>query len=283
MDIIHSVESADSTKKYFLQPSIEESEHIEACLLYLKKHGNIICVSSQLGCSQSCRFCAAGSKPFIRNLSSDEIQKQVELIVSDNPKLTKESFQITYMGSGEPLANWGEVFASIDSLRTKHPNLEKVNISTICPASALEKLEKTEWEKYKDFLHFQFSLHFPTDGERELYFRAKLPPISKAIRAFNRISILTNDIYRINYIPFEGINDSMTHAQNLSKIVAGTENAVLKVSQMCAIGGCPLLPSSSFDAFVKKVKEFSIPVEVFRSDGTDINAGCGQFYNDSLL
>jgi len=283
MNIIRLLESADATKKYFFQPSIKDSQHIEACLLYLQKHGNIICVSSQLGCSQNCRFCAAGSKPFVRNLSSIEIQEQIQLIIHDNPKLTKESFQVTYMGSGEPLANWNEVFSSIDSLRIKYPNLERVNISTICPPNALEKFKKIDWEKYKNFLHFQFSLHFPTDSERELYFRSLLPPISKAIQIFNKISILINDTYRINYIPFENVNDSLMHTEKLSKVVSSAENAVLKISQMCAIDGCSLSPSSSFDTFAERVKEFTIPVEIFRSDGTDINAGCGQFYNDSLL
>ncbi len=283
MNIIHLLESADATKKYFFLPNTNNQQHIEACLLYLQRHGNIICVSSQLGCSQNCRFCAAGSRPFVRNLSSAEIQEQIQLIIHDNPKLTTESFQVTYMGSGEPLANWDEVFSSIDSLRIKYQNLERVNISTICPLNALERFEKMDWKKYKDFLHFQFSLHFPTDNERELYFRSKLPPISKTIQIFNKISVLINDTYRINYIPFEKVNDSMMHAEKLAKVLSDAENAVLKISQMCAIDGCPLSPSSSFDTFVDSTKDFTIPVEIFRSDGTDINAGCGQFYNDSLL
>lgn len=283
MNIIKSSVSQDKTKKYFFLPDGEHGQHVEACLLYLQRHGNIICVSSQIGCIQKCSFCAAGSRPFVRSLTSDEIEEQVRLIVDDNPKLNDSKFQVTYMGSGEPLANWKAVFTSIDNLRSRYSNLERVNISTIWPASASIEYQRIDWTKYKDFLHLQFSLHFPNDNERNMYFRAQLPGILEAIECLNRISQLTNDTYRINYIPFDCINDSDRHVNELAAVMAHTQHAVLKLSQMCSIHGCALSPSRSFDVFIDKVKQLPYPIQIFKSDGTDINAGCGQFYNDSLI
>ena len=75
LDAIYSIklekiiESSDSTRKYFFSTSNNESERVEACLLSLPKHGKIICVSSQIGCTRKCKFCAAGLKSFIRNLT----------------------------------------------------------------------------------------------------------------------------------------------------------------------------------------------------------------------
>ena len=287
MNIIRSIVSADKTKKYFFQLNEQSDtdfrDHVEACLLYLQRHGDIICVSSQVGCVQSCSFCASGLRPFIRNLTSDEIQEQVRLIIEDNPKFSNCKFQITYMGSGEPLSNWDAVFSSIDCLRERYSNLEKVNISTIWPTDALKRFKALDWSKYKDFLHFQFSLHFPNDKERNMYFRAKLPSILESIDSLEYISQLINDVYRINYIPFDGLNDSDLHIKELAEVMEHTENAVLKVSEMCTIQGCTLMPSRIFDVFVEKIKLLPYPNEVFKSDGTDIHAGCGQLYNDSII
>lgn len=283
MKILKIAESNDSTKKYYFTLSNHNSAHIEACLLFLQKHGYIICISSQIGCVQCCRFCAAGSKPFIRNLTVDEILDQVALIINDNPFLLTEKFQVTYMGSGEPLSNWDHVFSSIDILRTKYANLVKVNISTIFPPSAMRRMCEIDWKQYAHFIHLQFSLHFPEDNERKCYFRAELPSISESIKAFEQISELTNDIYRINYIPFDQVNDSPDHVRKLASIVNNTKYSVLKISQMSEIQGCSLSPSKAFDHFVTSISESVTRVEVFKSDGTDINAGCGQFYNDSIL
>lgn len=287
MNIIRSIVSADKTKKYFFQLKGQSDachyNHIEACLLHLQRHGDVICVSSQLGCVQSCSFCASGIRPFIRNLTSDEIQKQVHSIVGDNPKLNFSKFQITYMGSGEPLSNWDAVFSSIDCLREQYPNLEKVNLSTIWPIYAEKYFRTFNWGKYKDFLHFQFSLHFPNDKERSMYFHAQLPSISESITSLEHIARLINDTYRVNYMLFDGVNDSDLHIKELAEVMQHTESAVLKISQMCTIQSSTLLPSRIFDVFVEKIKLLPCPSEVFKSDGTDIHAGCGQFYNDGVI
>lgn len=281
MRIIRTIISADSTKKYYFKTVSEKKEHIEACLLNLPNYGYIICVSSQIGCSQQCRFCASGCKPFIRNLSSLEMEEQVALIIDDNPSLYENGFQVTYMGSGEPLVNYENVFASIDSLRKKYNTLQKVNISTTYPISF--DFQKIDWSKYKNFLHFQYSLHFAKDDDRKKYLSSNLLTINEAILNLNIISSKINDRYKINYIPFDRLNDSAEDINLLHKIVGNSQNAILKISEMSEIDNCKISSSKSFNEFAKKIIQNYKDVEIFKSSGKDVNAGCGQFYNESIM
>ena len=283
MEIINRITSLDFTKKYFLSVDDNSNEHIEACLLFLPKHGNIICISSQIGCMRKCRFCASGLKNFVRNLTSIEIQEQVEIIINDNPSLLSDGFQVTYMGSGEPLENWDNVFDSIDMLFNKYALLKKINISTIWPQNAIKKYKSINWEKYINRIHLQFSLHFSNDEDRNKYFYSEVPSIETSIKCLNSISNIICDTYRINYIPFNSVNDTEKNIEELISIMNTTVNSVLKISQMCYIQDSHLIPSNKFDSFVEKLLNKISAIEVFKSDGTDINAGCGQFYNESLL
>lgn len=72
-------------------------------------------------------------------------------------------------------------------------------------------------ESYYDFLHFQYSLHFVQDRERYRYLSPRLMKISEAIDYLNRVSVLINDTYKVNYILFDGLNDSREKAEELKK------------------------------------------------------------------
>lgn len=283
MKISKVIVSNDRTKKYYFTSDDFSSIHIEACLLNLSNYGYIICVSSQVGCAQTCKFCAAGNKKFIRDLSSAEIVEQIELIVKDNPQLVCETFQVTYMGSGEPLSNYTNVFQSIDCIREQYSNLSKVNISTTAPMVSEECFNNVDWLDYKDFLHIQYSLHFTRDVERRDFLWSELMKISDVIEYLNRISALTGDMYKINYIPFANVNDDEKHAEELVDIFQSTQNAILKISKMSDVISSGLMPSEKFDEFVARIRKKVERLEVFDSNGTDVNAGCGQFYNDSIL
>lgn len=283
MDIIRVDISNDKTKKYFIKISPNEKKHIEACLLCLPQYGYIICISSQIGCSQKCKFCAAGNDGFVRNLTFEEIIEQVQLVIDNNPQLLNVGFQITYMGSGEPLSNYENVFESIDSFRKKYLMLTKVNISTTCPIQSEKCFNQIDWTRYKDFIHFQYSLHFTSDDERYKFLWPKLLKIDDAIKYLNSISTVINDVYKINYIPFNDVNDGEKDIKKLIGIMNNTNNAKLKISCMCDVFNSTFLPSKNFEEFVNMVKSQIEDVVVFRSDGTDVNAGCGQFYNESII
>ncbi len=283
MKIIEVVTSSDHTKKYYFKIVGSSDAHVETCLLHLARYGYIICVSSQIGCSQKCEFCAAKNSKYTRNLSSSEIREQIELVIEDNKQLLTDEFQVTYMGSGEPLSNYNSVFDSIDEIRAAFSNLRKVNISTTCPDSGKYCFENIDWKRYYNFLHFQYSLHFTQDTERCRYLSPQLMKISEAIAYLNRLSVLLNDTYKVNYILFDGLNDGREKVEDLYKIMCMTKNAILKISTMCEIKGCNLVPSKSFERFSEYAKSIIVETEIFKSDGTDVNAGCGQFYNESII
>ena len=283
MEIVKVCESCDHTKKYYLTSLGDNGWNIEACLLFLERYGYIICVSSQIGCIHSCKFCASGSTKFVRNLTSCEIEEQIKIIIDDNPSLLNKGFQVTYMGSGEPLYNYEDVFVSIDYLMDTYPTLEKINISSTIPLLFMQCFEDINWEKYFGKLHFQYSLHFANDFERFKYISSDLLRISDAIEKLNIISSKIGDIYKVNYIPFDGINDDKDCINKLQQIMESTNGAILKISQMCNISTSSLKPSRFFDGFVDIAKKKIKVTEVFRSNGTDVNAGCGQFYNESLI
>ena len=283
MEIVKVCKSCDNTKKYYLTSLGDNGWYIEACLLFLEKYGYIICVSSQIGCTHSCKFCASGSTKFVRNLTACEIEEQVKNIIEDNPALLNKGFQVTYMGSGEPLCNYENVFISINHLIDTYPAMKKVNISSTIPLLFTRCFEEISWENYFGKLHFQYSLHFTNDFERFKYISSDLLRISDAIEKLNIVSSKIGDIYKVNYIPFDGINDNKDCINKLQKIMMSTNRAVLKISRMCDINTSSLKPSRAFDSFAEIVKKKIKGTEVFRSNGTDVNAGCGQFYNESLI
>ena len=270
--------SDDKTIKYEFYVKDSQDEVIESCLLSLEKHGTVICISSQIGCQQRCHFCAAGSKPFIRNATVDELSTQVSHIINDKPEYFEGTFQITYMGAGEPLGNFGVIIESMGLFCGKYEGLSKINISTVLPSLEIDVFAFSE---FKNKVHFQYSLHFTDDVRRKRYFREQLPSIKDSLKLLERLAHCTNDIYSINYLLLDGINDSDSDAICLSKL--SSPSAYIKVSELCKIDGLPFYPSNRCDEFVKVLESQKVKYERFSSLGTDVNAGCGQFYNDSII
>ena len=203
--------------------------------------------------------------------------------MENNAYLLEDGFQVTYMGSGEPLSNYYNVFCSINEMRRIYPALSRVNISTTCPDESKSCFDSIDWRAYKGFMHIQYSLHFTNDEYRSKYLYPRLMKISDVINYLNIISEKICDTYKINYILFDGLNDNKECVLDLCNIMNTTTNAILKISAMSDVTGSILRPSKNFEPFVSCAKEIIKKIEVFYSDGTDVNAGCGQFYNDSIL
>ncbi|MCI8597192.1 MAG: radical SAM protein [Lachnospiraceae bacterium] len=278
MELTNIVESNENVKKiYFL---CDDGAEVESCLLFLEKHGTVICISSQVGCTQKCKFCAAGLTKFVRNLTALEVQKQVELIIEKFPERFIDGFEITYMGSGEPFNNGETLKQTIEYFFFHYNNLNKINISTLLPR--LEEDYYRELKKYKEKLHLQFSLHFCTDDKRHQYFDFNLPSISDSLKYLDILSDQLNDKYTINYVLFDQINDSSEDAIRLANWVNGRE-AYVKISEMSPISKSKLKKSEKLEEFIHVLQELHVQYECFKSLGKDVNAGCGQFYNESLI
>ena len=277
MKIFNRVRSnVDDTVKY--QLITNDGFVIEACAIFFDEEiAKInICISSQVGCTCNCLFCATGSKRFVRNLTVKEIIEQISLITKEISLNNNQLFEITYMGTGEPLNNFDAVFESIKYFESIYLNLHRINVSTILPHLnvSLDTLIST-----KHPIHFQYSMHFTNDELREHYFRNKLIPIHDAITYFNSIALQTNEDFCINYLLFDGINDSVDDANKLIKL-CNSLNAYLKISEYCPVKSSFLKPSKNFNKFIEVLDKEHISWKPFQSKGVDIKASCGHLLSD---
>lgn len=277
MKILNKINSkVDNTIKY--QFITQDNNIIEACVIFFENEiaPINICVSSQVGCACNCSFCATGSKRFIRNLDSKEIIQQVLLIFSQISLIDKKLFEITYMGTGEPLNNFDAVLQSLRYFENTYSNLYRINISTIVPHL---NIKSEELIATKRPIHFQYSLHFTDDILRNKYFKNKLVPIKNALNFLDTISKQTKEPFCINYLLFEGINDSVMDANNLIQL-SNSLSAYIKVSEYCPIDNCELKPSKNFKKFTSILDGNNIRWKPFQSKGVDIKASCGHLLSD---
>ena len=137
---------------------------IEGVLIPTEKR-NTACVSSQIGCSLTCKFCATGKMERKRNLSFDEIYDQVALLNEQSEKMyNKKLSNIVYMGMGEPLLNYKNVLKSIDRITAS----DSMNMSpkriTVSTAGVAKMIKQLGDDKVR--FNLALSLHAPTDKKR---------------------------------------------------------------------------------------------------------------------
>ncbi len=198
MKLINKRISADSiTIKYTF--ITDDLKIIESCYLFLPSHGDNLCISSQIGCPSKCKLCECGSNPFYRNLLDFEIFGQV-LLISKDLKKDISCFEISLMGIGDPLYNWNNILSAMRKFKLS--NTRKINLSTIYPQS-IDYLDIIE---FKGMLHFQFSLHFPSDDKRAELMNNELPNLQQSISEMVYLSKISGDYLCINYTL---LNDGM--------------------------------------------------------------------------
>lgn len=251
---------------------------IESCVVFFwEKSSPInICVSSQVGCECSCSFCVTGYKRFVRNLSSSEIEKQVALIFEHSAHLRQYQFEITYMGTGEPLLNKENVFSSAKSFSNNYLHLTRINISSIFPNININPDDILTVDRP---VHFQYSLHFVSDDLRLKYFRKKLVPISTVLKKLNQLHDMAGASFCLNYILFGGINDQSQDAKALIELIYGLPTYI-KISKYCPISFSNLKTSCNFDKFTQALDLGGVHWKAFESKGTDIHAACGHLLSD---
>lgn len=278
MKILEILKSGiDETIKYKFVT--DDNYIIESCVLFFfeEKATINICVSTQVGCISNCSFCVTGKKRFVRNLKKEEIIEQVELVFQNTSSIKDKLFEITYMGTGEPLYNIDEVLESIEILKNKYQNLHRINISTIFPY--IERIFDNDAMK-KSKAHFQYSLHFLADDLREKYFGTKLLPIKESLQYLNNLSEISGEKFCVNYLLFKDINDSIEDAKKLVELVSN-KHAYIKISKYCPISNNKTLePSDKFEDFTKVLNNSNVIWKSFESKGVDIKASCGHLLSD---
>ncbi|MFN8438810.1 MAG: 23S rRNA (adenine(2503)-C(2))-methyltransferase RlmN [Cytophagales bacterium] len=238
------------------------------------------CVSSQVGCSLTCKFCATGYMDRVRNLEPYEIYDQVVAVHNQALKYYgKPLTNIVYMGMGEPLLNYQNVQKSIDRITSPeglHMSPKRITLSTAGVAKMIKKLAD-DGVKH----NLALSLHAADDVKRNQIMPINesntLEVLKDALMYFNNN---TKNKITLEYILFYNFNDSEADAMNLIKFA---RNLPVKVN---IIEYNPIAEADFLNSDADSLKKFSqilernqIVVNVRRSRGKDIDAACGQLAN----
>jgi len=238
------------------------------------------CVSSQVGCSLSCSFCATGFLKRERNLEAGEIYDQVVLLnkyaLEHN---SKPLTNIVYMGMGEPLLNYSNVMQSIRIITSPEGlNMaqKRITVSTSGIAKGIKRIAD-EGMKF----NLALSLHAATDEKRDRIMDINLTNnLDLVIEALNYFHEKTGNKVTFEYILFDGFNDSQEDASNLIELYHRVP-AFINIIEYNAVEGVPYKKAKGEkrDAFVRILRNKGVSVAVRRSRGKDIDAACGQLAN----
>ncbi len=240
------------------------------------------CVSSQVGCSLDCEFCATARLKKMRNLNPDEIFDQVSAINQEsllyyNHKLSN----IVFMGMGEPLMNYNNVLKAIDKITSEEGlgmSPKRITISTSGIPKMIKKLADDEVK-----FNLAVSLHSAIDEVR-----SKIMPFSKAFPLNDLKEALeywynkTNSRVTYEYVVWNGINDSKEAIKALVKFCKYVPCKVNLIEYNPIDNGeFQQAKDSAINNYISNLEMNGIVVNVRRSRGKDIDAACGQLANKS--
>lgn len=269
--IIKKLISEDkNTYKFLFQ--YKDGNIIESVVMKYK-HGNSICVSTQVGCRMGCRFCASTLDGVIRNLTSGEILAQ---IISAQKEIGERISNVVLMGSGEPLDNFENVTKFLDSVTSDTTlNIGQRHI-TLSTCGIVPKIKELADKSYN--ITLAISLHAPEDLLRkEMMPIANKYSIEELIAACEYYIQKTNRRVTFEYALVKGKNDSMKEAKKLASLLKG---------KLCHVNLIPVneikennyekSSLKNIEAFGDILKNNGIETTIRREMGADINAACGQ-------
>jgi 23S rRNA (adenine2503-C2)-methyltransferase len=238
------------------------------------------CISSQIGCSLTCSFCATGKLKRIRNLDAGEIVDQVVLI----DRLAQKYYQqgltnIVYMGMGEPLLNYTNTLRSAERITAEDGlgmSAKRITVSTAGIAKMIRKLAD-DGTKF----NLALSLHAANDAKRDRIMpineQNSLTELKEALRYYTRSA---GRPVTFEYILLRGFNDTLADAQELVKY-ASDVHAKVNLIEYNPIDGGEFGRTEATDAaaFQQYLDRKGIIARIRRSRGRDIDAACGQLAN----
>jgi 23S rRNA (adenine2503-C2)-methyltransferase len=259
--------------------TIEEGKVVEGVLIPTKSR-TTACISSQVGCSLSCTFCATGRLKLLRNLSAGEIVDQVVYLKNQAEERYGQNLtNIVYMGMGEPLLNYKNVLQSIDRLCSEDGlgiSPKRITVSTAGIAKMIRKLGDDDVK-----FNLALSLHAANDKKRdkimEINESNNLSELSEALEYFHE---KTGSRVTFEYIIFKDFNDEIEDARELANF-AKCVPCKINIIEYNPIenGEFQQADAHKVDAFASFLESKNLIVNVRRSRGKDIDAACGQLAN----
>lgn len=260
----------DGTKKFLMRLS---DDNVVESVWMQYKHGNSVCISSQVGCRMGCKFCASTIDGLERNLTAGEMLSQIYEIT----RYTKERVSnVVVMGSGEPLDNYDTLLTFIRMLSDeKGLHISQRNI-TVSTCGLVPKMKELADEKLQ--ITLALSLHAATDEKRrELMPIAKRYSIEELIDACGYYFEKTGRRITFEYSLVGGVNDTNEDAAQLSNLLRHL-NCHINLIPVNPIKERTYVQSSNKDIvnFKNKLEKNQINVTIRREMGRDIDGACGQ-------
>ncbi|MBQ8148839.1 MAG: 23S rRNA (adenine(2503)-C(2))-methyltransferase RlmN [Lachnospiraceae bacterium] len=261
----------DGTNKFLFR--LQDDNLIESVWMPYK-HGNSVCISSQVGCRMGCKFCASTIDGVVRNLTASEMLDQVYAM---QYLMGERVSNIVVMGSGEPLDNYENLIRFLQLISDeKGLHISQRNI-TVSSCGLVPEIRRLAEEGFQ--ITFALSLHASTDEERqELMPIARKYCLAEVLEACQYYFQQTGRRVTYEYSLVQGVNDSPEHAKRLA--------GILKMQAPCHVNLIPVNPIKEREfrrATDKTIQNFKyilennqINVTLRRGMGSDIDAACGQ-------
>ncbi len=270
--------SSDGTIKNAVK--LFDGRVVESVLIPTKKR--TACVSSQVGCSLDCHFCATGQLKRMRNLNPDEIYDQVVAIREQSEQFFGRPLtNIVFMGMGEPLLNYQNVLEAIDKITSPtglNMSSKRITLSTVGVAKMIRKLADDNVK-----FNLALSLHSAINEVRSSFMPINdtnsLEELGEALTYWYEV---TSRKVTYEYVVWKGINDNKEHIDALVRfcqIIPCKVNLI----EYNPIGEGRFMQADQviLDQYVRTLEHAGIPANIRRSRGKDIDAACGQLANKS--
>jgi 23S rRNA (adenine2503-C2)-methyltransferase len=239
------------------------------------------CVSSQIGCSLSCKFCATGYMERDRNLEFDEIFDEVSLL--NQQALTQYGHKLTnivFMGMGEPLLNYRQVLLAIGRITSPDGlgmSPRRITVSTAGVAKMIRQLGDDRVR-----FHLALSLHAANDRKRH-----EIMPINDSnqiktlVEALNYFYRMTGNAVTLEYILFQGFNDSAQDAEELIQLYRQIPADLVNLIEYNPIDQASFTrpDEQTVKQFMDQLTKNRVNARWRKSRGRDIDAACGQLAN----
>ena len=267
----------DGTKKFLFE--LYDQNVVESVFMRYK-HGNSVCISSQVGCRMGCRFCASTLDGLERNLSPSEMLEQIYAIT----RITKERISnVVVMGTGEPMDNYDNLVKFIRLLTDEnglHISQRNVTVST---CGIVPNMKRLADEKLQ--ITLALSLHATTDEKRKsLMPIANKYSIEELMEACDYYFRQTKRRITFEYSLVGGVNDTLEDAKHL---------ALLAGPRCCHVNLIPVNPikereyvqseAQCIQSFKNKLEKNQINVTIRREMGRDIDGACGQLRRKHIV
>ncbi len=264
-------EAADGTRKYLF--ALEDGNLIESVLIPEEGHATL-CLSTQVGCAQGCRFCLTAKKGLVRNLTAGEIVGQVLMVRPQTPEAHPLT-NLVFMGMGEPLANFAALVRALAIITQPwglNFSYRRLTVSTVGLAPFIPRLGQ------EARANLTVSLNAADDQTRNRLMPVnRRYPLAELLAACRAFPLPRHRRITFAYVLLDGVNDSPDQARKLARLLAGFRCKINLIpgNPHPALPYAPP-PEARILAFQDILRQANYTVLIRESRGREIAAACGQ-------